>query len=262
MKGAILGDIVGSRFEFKNHLSKDFQMFTYQSVFTDDTVCTIATMDWLMNQSQDYSFYLKKWCRRYPNAGYSGMFKKWIDTSDKPYNSFGNGAGMRVSPVGLFGSFIGEVLMLAEKTAIATHNHPEGIKGAKAIALAVYLAKSKSKQEIKTEIEKLGYKIELPEKKGVFDATSQVTVPHAIACFLESNSFEDAIRIAVSIGGDSDTITSMTGGIAEAFYGIDEKYLKYLPDEFTEIIDKFYKFCDKRQKDASSETARMRFVFR
>ncbi len=265
MKGTILGDIIGSRFEFKNNLSKEFDLFADECRFTDDTVCTIATMDWLMSQDKDYSFYLKKWCRKYPNAGYSPTFWEWVSKGKKPYGSFGNGAGMRVSPVGLYGTFIGQVLMLAEMTANATHNHPEGIKAAKAIALAVYLAKTgNSKPEIKSRIENLGYNVELPKKKGVFDTTSQATIPQAVACFIESNSFEDTIRTAISIGGDSDTIAAMSGAIAEVFYGIDKKISdklnSYLPKEFIDIINRFYKYCDDANKLSSSDMALKRFT--
>ncbi len=256
MKGTIIGDIVGSRFEFNEHKSKHFKLFKKECQFTDDTICTIATMDYLLSSKEyDYTPYLIKWCREFPNAGFSPTFKKWFLGDTPPYNSFGNGSAMRVSPVGWYSRFEGEALMLAETTAEVSHTHIEGIKGAKAIAYAVYLAKKrKTKQEIAKEITSLfDYKLDTPlsyiRKYNRFDATCQVTVPQAIICFLESTDFEDAIRLAISIGGDSDTIAAMTGGIAEAFYGVPEniwdKAKTFLPKSFISIINEFYSKCQE-----------------
>lgn len=271
MKGTIIGDIVGSRFEFNNHKTKRFELFHSDCRFTDDTVCTIATMDWLAtNEEHNYLGYLQKWCKKYPNVGFSPRFIQWIlSNSKEPYGSYGNGSAMRVGSVGLYATFEGATLMLAEKTAEVSHNHKEGIKGAKAIAYAIYLAKkTKSKNIIRKEIEdKFTYNLDFPlsysRRFNTFDATCQVTVPQAITCFLESTSFEDAIRLAVSIGGDTDTICAMTGGIAEAYYGISKdlwtRAEKYLPSEFISVLDRFYYECSKIETEANSYNALRRF---
>lgn len=250
MIGAIIGDIVGSRFEKKNLKSKDFELFTKQSRFTDDTVLTIAIADCILN-SKGYEKTVKKYGRTYPFAGYGGAFKKWLaGITSGPYNSWGNGSAMRVSPVGFAFDEVEKVLEEARKSAIITHNHEEGIKGAQAIALSVFLAKSGSKkQEIKEFIEvKFGYDLNrtIDEIRPVyeFDVSCQGSVPESIIAFLESDSFEDAIRTAISIGGDSDTIASMTGAISEAYYKsvpqeFIEKMNEYLPKEFRKIIEEF-----------------------
>ena len=250
MIGAVIGDIIGSRFEFNNHRSEDFTLFTEKSKVTDDTILTIATADCLLH-NKEYANTYQQYAQKYPNGNYGGMFSKWIYTSEpKPYGSFGNGSGMRVSPVGWFYSNPEDTLKEAEKSAAVTHNHPEGIKGAQSIALAIYLARmGSSKEEIKSAIEfkfnyVLDFQLDSLRKKNKFDETCGVTVPQSIYCFLISSSFEDAIRKAISIGGDSDTIACMTGGIAEAFYkeipeDILEKTKEILPQDFWNIWVEF-----------------------
>jgi ADP-ribosylglycohydrolase len=224
MIGAVIGDIIGSRFEFNNHRSEDFTLFTESSKITDDTILTIATADCLLH-NKEYANTYQLYAQKYPNGNYGGMFSKWMYAPNpKPYGSFGNGSGMRVSPVGWFFSSLEDTLKEAEKSAAVTHNHPEGIKGAQSIAMAIFLARNgSSKEEIKSAIGSkfkytLDFNLDTLRKTNTFDETCQVTVPQSIYCFLISNSFEDAIRKAISIGGDSDTIACMTGGIAEAFY--------------------------------------------
>ncbi|MGV8944868.1 MAG: ADP-ribosylglycohydrolase family protein [Lutibacter sp.] len=258
MIGAIIGDIVGSVYEFDNHKSKEFELFHKDSTFTDDTVMTIAVADFILcdhgNPGQPrFVSYLHKWYKLYPNESYGAKFTQWIkqfDTLDytqfKPYNSYGNGAAMKISPVAdSFGSTEN-----AKWITEVSHNHPEGIKGAQAVTSAIFLARSKSKDEIKKYIEKeYGYDLsrtvdELRETYE-YNETCQRTVPEAIICFLESTDFEDAIRNAISIGGDSDTLACITGGIAEAYYQeIPEWILKEtvnrLPKDIKEVLKAFY----------------------
>lgn len=253
MIGAIIGDIVGSRFEWNNHRSEEFTLLTEKSFFTDDTVLTIATADCLLH-SKDYTETYQNYARKYPNSGFGGMFRKWMNASHpKPYGSFGNGSAMRVSPVGWFYSSLDETLKEAKKSAEVTHNHLEGIKGAQAIAAAIFLSrKGSSKQELQSYIEsnfhyQLDFDITVLRNSYEFDETCQGSVPQSIYCFLISNSFEDAIRKSISIGGDSDTIACITGSLAEAFYGnIPDEILietyKRLPPDFLLIIDKMRKF--------------------
>jgi ADP-ribosylglycohydrolase len=227
MLGAIIGDIVGSIYEFDNIKTKDFPLFGEKCFFTDDTVMTVAVADALMKDgsADDFIDSMKEFGRLYPDAGYGGNFGWWLTSDDRePYNSYGNGAAMRVSPCAWFAETLEEAEDLAERSAAVTHNHPEGIKGAKATAAAIFLAReSKSKAEIKEYIEKkYGYDLNrtLDEIRPVyqFNETCQETVPEAIIAFLESTDFEDAIRNAVSLGGDSDTLAAITGSIAEGAY--------------------------------------------
>ncbi len=253
--GAIIGDIVGSRFEGTYWKSIDFEFFTKQCGYTDDTVMTIAVADWLIT-GDDLATNMKKWGNKYPNVGYGGMFYNWLflQKDNKPYNSFGNGSGMRVSPCGFYAKTLGEALDLAKQSAEVTHNHPEGIKGAQAIAAAIFLARSgKSKSKIQEYIE-LTFDYDLSRTcndirpRYGFDETCQGSCPEAIIAFLDSIDFESAIRLAVSLGGDSDTLACMTGGIAAAFYGVPEDIVKsvrtYLPDEILQIIDNFDKILN------------------
>ena len=228
MLGAIVGDIVGSVYEFDNHRSKDFPLFRKGSHFTDDTILTIATADALMGD-KDFATRYREYGRKYPSS-YGGFFRRWIhDETAGPYNSFGNGSAMRVSPVAWAFDTEEEVLAMAEATAIVTHNHPEGIKGAQATALAVFWArKGKAQQLIVREIEKkFGYDISTPideiREYYEFDVTCQGTVPEALRCYLEADGFEDTIRNAISIGGDSDTLAAIAGGFAEATWGVPEE---------------------------------------
>ncbi len=251
MKGAIIGDIIGSRFEVSNYKGKDFELFTPRSTFTDDTVLTVAVADAIL-KGLPYEETVRAYAQRYPDAGYGGTFYQWMmGQIEGPYNSWGNGSAMRVSPVGFAFDSKDKVLREAEKSAAITHNHPEGIKGAQAIALGVFLARNGAKKEkIKEEIEKaFGYdlsrRIEDIRPTYTFDVSCQGSVPEAIIAFLESTGFEDAIRTAISLGGDSDTIACMAGALAEAFYRdipeeMEEEAMSRLPGRFRKVIDVFY----------------------
>lgn len=253
--GAICGDIIGSWYEFCSTKRLDFDLFTDQSRFTDDTICSIAVADALMN-GNDFVGKLKYWCRKYPKAGYGGNFNWWFrQDAPQPYNSWGNGSAMRVSAVGAFAKSTDETLMLAEKSAVISHNHPEGVKGAQATALAINLAlRSCSKEEIKTQIEsRFGYDLNRKyadiQPRYTFDVSCQGSVPEAIIAFLECTDYESAIRMAVAYGGDSDTQACITGGIAAAYYGaipevILRECLKILPVDMKEIIVKFNEALD------------------
>ena len=255
--GAIIGDIVGSRFEWMNNRSTEFDFLTEVNKFTDDTVMTCAVADWLVNDS-NLAEELRTWANKYPKAGYGGKFREWVfDKNILPaYNSYGNGSAMRVSPVGFYATSFGEALELAKRSAEVTHNHPEGIKGAQAIASAIFFARAgRTKDEIKEIIEEwFGYDLnrKLDDIRPVykFDATCQGSVSEAIIAFLESDDYESAIRLAISIGGDSDTIACMTGGIAAAYYGIPdeivEKVYRYLKDDVKYSIDVFNCICNSR----------------
>jgi ADP-ribosylglycohydrolase len=222
--GAIAGDIIGSTYEWNNVKTIDFELFSRKSTFTDDSVLTFATMYALLNKI-DYVEAYQQFARKYPNRGYGGDFKSWIyNKNPEPYNSWGNGSAMRASPIGWYGNSVEEVLAEANKSAEVTHNHPEGIKGAQSTAISVYLARiGKKKDEIKEFIMEifnynLERKIDDIRPNYRFDVSCQGSVPEAIIAFLESNNYENAIRLAISLGGDSDTIACITGGIAEAYY--------------------------------------------
>ena len=250
MIGAIAGDVVGSVFEHSPIKSTTFPLFTEQSRFTDDTVLTIAVAYAIINNTA-YDSALKSFGRRYPFAGYGSSFYRWLSAAEsRPYNSWGNGSAMRVSPVGFAFEAAEEVLRQAEQCAAVTHNHPEGIKGAQATALAVYLARSgNSKTEIRQQISgRFGYDLDrrLDDiRPGYgFDISCQGTVPEAIIAFLESENYVDAVRKGISLGGDSDTIGCITGGIAQAYYRqIPEEIVSQirsrLPGEFLKVIDQF-----------------------
>jgi ADP-ribosyl-[dinitrogen reductase] hydrolase len=248
--GATAGDIIGSFYEWKNVKTTDFHLFTYLSNFTDDSVLTFATMN-AINEGTPYEKNYYDFGCKYFNRGFGPYFKDWLLKGDmKPYNSWGNGSAMRVSPIGWAFNTLEEVLDQAKKSAEVTHNHPEGIKGAQAIAAAIFLARTgKSKDEIKNYIETtfeydLHRTLDEIRPTYKFEVSCQKSVPEAIIAFLESTDFENAIRLAVSLGGDSDTIACITGGIAEAFYGdipddIKNVVLKILPMEIIELISKF-----------------------
>ena len=232
MLGAIVGDIIGSVYEWNNIKTKDFPLFSPKCTFTDDTVMTLAIAEGLMNGGSAAAFIqaMKKYGRKYPNAGYGGRFGSWLFSEDiQPYNSWGNGSAMRVSPVAWVFDSLSEVEQYAEISAAVTHNHSEGIKGAQATAAAIFLArKGKTKAEIKAYVEsKYGYDLSrtLDEIRVNyhFNESCQETVPEAITAFLESVDFEDAIRNAISLGGDSDTLAAITGSIAEAAYTVPEE---------------------------------------
>lgn len=226
MLGAIIGDLVGSRFEHDNYKGKDFVLCHPDCRFTDDSVLTVAVARALLEQIS-YVQAFKEAFRRYPQAGYGRNFSRWARSDmSAGYNSFGNGSAMRVSPVAWFHADLGQVLAEARRSAAVTHNHPEGIKGAQATATAIFLARQgEEKEQIRRAIEeRFGYNLQrTPDeiRPGYsFDVSCQGSVPEAICCFLHSTDFEDAIRTAVSIGGDSDTIACISGSIAEPLYGI------------------------------------------
>ena len=245
MLGAFAGDIIGSIYEFNNIKTKDFPLFSNSCFATDDSIMTAAVSNALINylrsdKTVDVHIMLAKEMRRlgnlFPNGGYGGSFHQWLKNPQwGPYNSYGNGSAMRVSAAGWLGNSIEEVTELATYSAEVTHNHPEGIKGAVATAICIYLARQKlPKEEIREYISKNFYSLDftLDEIRDsyMFNEICQDTVPQAIEAFLEGNDFEDAIRNAISIGGDSDTIGAITGSIAEAFYGC--------PDECVEVVKK------------------------
>lgn len=281
MLGAMIGDIVGSKYEFNNTFDYDFEMFGEGCDFTDDTICTVAIADAILN-GRSYQESLLDWCRRYPSpkGAYGGRFAGWIHSLDpQPYNSFGNGSAMRVSPVAWLFDDLSQVLEEAEKTALPTHNHPEGIKGAKAVAHAIwYFRKSRFSEGSKDSEneETKGLKNEKAKAskdenetiqgfmsiarsyyedfdtrvypKGKFDETCMDAVPLSFYLLSQASSFEDAIRLAISHGGDSDTIGAIVGSIAEARFGIPqemkEKALSYLPDDMKDI---WKQFAEKRE---------------
>jgi ADP-ribosylglycohydrolase len=225
MLGAIAGDVIGSVYEARPVKSTDFELFPPGARFTDDTVLTVATAEALLGDG-DYAGAYRRYGRAYPNAGYGGSFYGWLLSDDAgPYNSWGNGAAMRVSPVGLALDTVDEVLAEAAASAAVTHNHPEGIKGAQATALAVFLAGSGAdKESIKSAIaERFGYdlarSLDVIRPTYRFDVSCQGSVPESLMAFLESTDYESAICNAVSLGGDADTMACIAGGIAEAFYG-------------------------------------------
>lgn len=264
MLGAIIGDIVGSRFEFNPTNDYDFELFTDECDFTDDTICTCAIADALLN-GKDYGETLHEWCRLYPHpmGSYGGRFAQWVRSDNpQPYNSYGNGAAMRVSPVGWLCRNRDVVLEQAERTALCTHNHPEGIKGAQTIALAIHLVNigrryNKKPNDIIKDVisecvEFSGYKIDLRKEDVInrFDETCQGTVPVALWIINQSNDFEDAVRRAVSLGADADTLGAIVGSIAEAIWGIPENIkasaLSYLDDGMKDLVTGFYKCCTIR----------------
>ena len=276
MYGAIIGDIVGSKYEFGNFKSKEFPLFQEGCSYTDDTIMTVAVASALLrSRTEDVSFKsvlveeMQRFGRKYPHpqGAYGGRFAAWLQAENpQPYHSFGNGAAMRVSPCGLLAVTMEEALALAKASAEVTHNHPEGIKGAQATAAAVFLTKvGAGMEEIQEYIRENFY----PLDKGLdeirpqyrFDESCQGTVPQAIQAFLESTSFEDAIRNAVSLGGDSDTIGAITGAIAWSYYSgrywgmplsgemeaICDKAAAYLPDDLLAVVKEFEEVSIHRQ---------------
>jgi len=252
MIGAIIGDIVGSVYERHSVKTTDFPLFGHRSRFTDDTVLTVATADSILHGTH-YGQNYREYYRRFPHAGYGGRFIEWASSSSmRPYNSYGNGSAMRVSPVAYAIDTLEEVLLQARMSAEVTHNHPEGIKGAQAVAAVAFLArKGEGKEHIREYVtQSFGYDLTEPIASirtwYRFDVSCRGSVPQAITAFLESHDFEDAIRLAVSIGGDSDTIACIAGGIAQAFYGevpsaMEEKALFLLDPVLREVVDVFRK---------------------
>lgn len=252
MFGASIGDVVGSRWEFNNIKTKDFELFGKGCYATDDTVMTCAVADILVNKKQNNKDKiidtLKKWGKKYPDAGYGGHFYDWVLGSDRePYNSYGNGSAMRVSAAGWIGKTEKEVKNLSRKVTEVTHNHPEGIKGAEVTAMCIYYARNgKSRDFIKQYVEQY-YNLDFDYEELVktykhAEEICQNTVPQAIYCFLISHSFEDCLRTTISIGGDCDTTAAISCAIVEAYYGSCdglEKYVRnYLTEEMYEILSK------------------------
>ena len=272
MIGAIAGDIIGAQYEYCNIKTTVFDIFDKYTHFTDDTVMLLANAKWLLDSLENpdkYSMdkleeFMVEFGEKHRNAGYGGMFYRWLfqyesfvtkdgkrATKRIPYNSYGNGSAMRVAPVGWAFDTMEETLRVTTISAAITHNHIEGIKGAQATAAAIFLARNgKSKEEIKSFIEqKFGYNLNRTcdeiRPHYDYDVTCQGTVPEAIIAFLDSSDFEHAIRLAISLGGDSDTLACITGGIAEAFYGIPEDFKSFvdyfLTDDLKTVLEEFYK---------------------
>lgn len=258
MFGAIVGDIVGSRFEFRGKRIKttDFELFTEESHFTDDTVLTVATADaileWSKSKDSLYIITRKKYisyASLYPDAGYGGRFKKWIKNRGIDLNdSFGNGAAMRISPLAYLNTDLQTILFLSDVMTKTSHNSEEGLKAARAVTSAIYLLRNgTSKNDVEKVINESYYDMNInldeirPNYK--FDSTCQGSVPQALKCFFDSDSFESAIRLAVSLGGDTDTQAAIAGSLADAYYGIPEdianKAKEYLPDQMISVINKF-----------------------
>jgi len=250
MLGAIAGDIIGSVHEGAGTKRRDFELFHPACRFTDDSVLTVAVAHKLLHGG-DYVDHFHDYFHAWPDAGFGGFFFQWAAVRDRtPYNSFGNGAAMRVSPVGFAHDALEEVLAEAEASAAVSHDHPEGIRGAQATATAIWLARQgASKEEIRVEIgERFGYDLDrtLDEIRPHyrFDVTCQGSVPESIIAFLESTDYEDAVRNAVSLGGDADTMACITGGIAQAYYGgvpdeIAEPALERLDPRLRRMVEAF-----------------------
>lgn len=249
MLGAIIGDIVGSRFEFHNTNEYGFELFNEQCSFTDDTICTVAIADAILNRIS-YKDSILYWCKKYPHpmGAYGASFSRWLASSDhKPYNSFGNGAAMRVSPVGWAFNTLREVERQAIETAVITHNHPEGIIGAMCIAQAIWMLHHEPNfEKIVSRLARLYYGTDFEKtipKYNTFDETCQGCVPLAFFILNKSNNFEDAIRKAVAYGGDSDTLGAIVGSMAEAAFGIPDEYKKialgFLPKEMQIVVNEF-----------------------
>ncbi|MCR5137895.1 MAG: ADP-ribosylglycohydrolase family protein [Oscillospiraceae bacterium] len=257
MIGAILGDVVGSRFEFHNHLSKEFEFLTRKCEFTDDTVMTCAVAQGLLDSKEDYSDLSEKTVaamqrigRQFPHCGYGARFFNWIFAADpQPYNSCGNGSAMRISPVGFAAEDVEEAKKLSAAVTCISHNHPEGMKGAEATAVAIVMARQgKTREEIRTVMEEyydLSTSVDEYREKwqGHGKEICQVSLPQALVCFFEGEDYEDVIRNCISIGGDSDTIAAIAGGIAEAYYGVPKEYetrlREYMNPKLMDIVDAF-----------------------
>ena len=260
--GAIAGDVIGSAYEFNPTRDYNFDLFTPKSTFTDDTVLTMANALWLLDDNQHTHQRLVEimldFCRKYPDRGYGGRFARWIHDSDpQPYNSFGNGSAMRVSPVGYYANSLEEALQLAQISAEVTHNHPEGIKGAQATAAAIFLARQgKSKQEIRDYVSQtfnydLSRTLEEIRPTFTFDETCQRTVPESITCFLEGKDYEDVVRLSVALAGDADTIAAIAGSISSAVDDvpneITQPVIALLSEEFCTILLRFNQLLTQRE---------------
>lgn len=258
MLGAIIGDIAGSRFEFRNHRSKEFELLSRaeRCRATDDSIMSLAIAQAVLDCAGNYTGIgevakkrMLEYGQRYPYAGYGCSFYDWlISDNPMPYNSYGNGAAMRISAVGLAARSLEEAIEMARKVTEITHNHPEGIKGAEATAAAIYLARtgctiSEIRKYIADHYYKIDFTIDEIRPTYEFNESCQETVPQALEAFFESTDFEDAIRTAVSVGGDSDTLAAITGGIAEAYYGIPSSLrtlaMSFLDQELSAVVTKF-----------------------
>ena len=256
MIGAVVGDIVGSRFEWDNYRAKDFEFFTNKCFPTDDSVMTLALAEAILVSKPDHSDLSKNAVecmqrigRNYPDCGYGGAFGRWMFSDNpKPYNSYGNGAAMRVSAAGFAAFSLEEAKQMSGKITEVTHNHPEGMKGAEATVTAIYMARTGSSiPEIRDFINQnyypMNFTLDGIRDTYQFNETCQNTVPQALMAFFESTGFEDAIRNAISIGGDSDTVAAITGGIAEAYYGVPtdirKQALAFLDERLLQIVEAF-----------------------
>ena len=263
--GAIAGDVIGSAYEFNPTRDHDFELFTPESTFTDDTVLTMANARWLLEDEQHTHERLVEimldLCWKYADRGYGGRFARWIHDADpQPYNSFGNGSAMRVSPIGYYAQTLDECLELAKISAEVTHNHPEGIKGAQATAAAIFLArKGKTKREIRKYVEDtfhydLSRTLDEIRPTFTFDETCQHTVPEAITCFLEGKDYEDVVRLSVALAGDADTIAAIAGSISSAVdevpSEITQPVIALLNEDFCTTLLRFNELVAKRESQA------------
>jgi ADP-ribosyl-[dinitrogen reductase] hydrolase len=250
MLGAIIGDICASPWEGGSCSRGDFELFTTSAGLTDDTVCTIAIADAIL-EGKDYAACLREWVSRYPGRGYGGLFRNWAVTQQGPYNSYGNGGAMRVSPVALLARSFDEAESLAAATSAVTHNHPEGVKGAQAVASAIWMALNGARPtSIRSELaRRYGYNLNPDvaqlERSGLgFSTLAEETVPAALICALEARTWQESIEHAVAVGGDSDTLACMAGGIAEALYGVPmgiaQRSQEYLPAQMLEVLSRLY----------------------
>ena len=257
--GTIAGDVIGSSREFHSIKTKDFRLFNRYSTFTDDTVMTLAIASWLLKDKNSLDVLIsevRKFGLDYPNAGYGGMFKKWLNQENpKPYGSWANGSAMRVSPCAWVADSLGEAQKLARMSAVITHDHPEGIKGALATSDAVYLARTGAeKEDIKSHIESkyhydLSRRIDDIRPDYGFEVSCKHSVPESIICFLEAKDYEDTVRNAVSLGGDADTQAAIAGGIASAYWDVPAKItartLKRLDNNLLEVYLEFMETYEK-----------------
>ena len=262
MLGSIIGDVIGSVYEFHKTKETNFLLFSEKSKFTDDTVLTIASAIAVLEGRRDYDWLYKKYALDYMGRGWGARFAAWAAAKDMQpaYNSWGNGSAMRITPIGYAFDDIEKVIEEAAISAAVTHNHEEGIKGAQALAAAIYLAlHGDSKEQIRSYIaDRFDYDLRRTiveiRPTYTFDVSCQGSVPEAIIAFLDSNNFEETIRLAVSLGGDADTLACMAGGLAEAFYTdvpvfMIEETWKRLPKDFQKVVVDFYKMIDERRSN-------------
>lgn len=263
MLGAVIGDIVGSRFETHPCKNPDFELFTDECRITDDTVMTVAIAKALMECGHDFTnlsekavYWMRELGREYPDSGYGDQFKEWLSSDDpKPYNSFGNGAAMRVSPCGIAAESLEEAKVLARDVTEITHNHPDGLKGAEATAVTVYLARSgMSREELRAYITQnyypLDFTLEQIRDSYDFAPACSRSVPQAMEAFFEAQTFEESLRNAVMLGGDSDTIAAITGSIAKQYFNVPQSLIKkaltYVPEKLHRVVEEFEEYVQER----------------